>query len=238
MDVPINLLQWEVFLPEQYKVKDFGGDVLAADLMPAAPQVMVANNGMVDTGAAAPANFNLNLSLPGQFGGIVVDQMGAAVPNARVTITSGDTRTNLSAATNQSGLWEVFGVPSGRLKVRVDSPGFKSSAQDVIYDASRPGPVNTVLNVGAAAETVEVTAESVGTNGRNYSDLARLEKDAKKQAWLAQNAPSSNVFNLQRRVAGVLPVAIDVPRAGTAFHFVRPLVVDEETKVTFVYRSK
>src|SRR5256885_16167008 len=35
MDVPINLLQWEVFLPEQYKVKDFAGDALAANLLPA-----------------------------------------------------------------------------------------------------------------------------------------------------------------------------------------------------------
>ena len=31
MDIPINLLSWEVFLPEQYKVKDFGGDVIAAN---------------------------------------------------------------------------------------------------------------------------------------------------------------------------------------------------------------
>jgi hypothetical protein len=36
----------------------------------------------------------------------------------------------------------------------------------------------------------------------------------------------------------VLPVAIDVPRAGTSFSFVRPLVLDEETKVTFSYKSR
>src|SRR5438132_12411901 len=34
MDVPINLLQWEVFLHEQYKVKDFGGDAIVANLLP------------------------------------------------------------------------------------------------------------------------------------------------------------------------------------------------------------
>jgi len=45
-------------------------------------------------------------------------------------------------------------------------------------------------------------------------------------------------MNLQRRVARVLPVAVDVPQAGTAFHFVRPLVVDEETKVSFTYKTK
>ncbi len=37
MDVPINLLQWEVFLPEQFKVKDFGGDAIATNLLPPSP---------------------------------------------------------------------------------------------------------------------------------------------------------------------------------------------------------
>jgi len=34
MDIPISILEWEVFLPEQYKVKDFGGDALAAGYWP------------------------------------------------------------------------------------------------------------------------------------------------------------------------------------------------------------
>jgi len=46
------------------------------------------------------------------------------------------------------------------------------------------------------------------------------------------------VMKLQQRVAGVLPVPIDVPRAGTSFAFVRPLVLDEETKVTFTYKTR
>jgi hypothetical protein len=35
----------------------------------------------------------------------------------------------------------------------------------------------------------------------------------------------------------VLPIRVDVPRAGKSFRFVRPLVIDEETKVTFTYKS-
>jgi hypothetical protein len=33
-------------------------------------------------------------------------------------------------------------------------------------------------------------------------------------------------------------VPVEVPRAGTSFAFVRPLVLDEETKVTFSYKSR
>jgi hypothetical protein len=39
-------------------------------------------------------------------------------------------------------------------------------------------------------------------------------------------------------VAGVLPVRVDVPRAGASYRFARALVLDEETKVTFSYKTK
>ena len=249
MDVPINLVEWEVFLPEQFKVKDFGGDVVSADLVPAAQQELVFAGG---GGAFAvpppppppvsgPANYNFVPSLPGQVGGIVVDAQGAVIPGARVTVTSRDTGYIMSTTTDPGGLWSVMGVPTGRVNVLVEFNGFKSTQmRDVAYDANRPGAINTTLQVAAATETIEVTAEnsSLSMNGRNFAQLTQLESNAKKQAQMAQNVPSANVVNLQRRVAGVLPVAVDVPRAGTAFHFVRPLVVDEATKVTFGYKSK
>ena len=95
------------------------------------------------------------------------------------------------------------------------------------------------LSVAEASTTVEVTAEEPIVEGLNpRGDSGRDKK--KKQAEQAQQAsgPSSNVMNLQRRVAGVLPVRVDVPRAGTSYSFVRPLVLDEETKVTFNYKNK
>jgi hypothetical protein len=46
------------------------------------------------------------------------------------------------------------------------------------------------------------------------------------------------VLDLKQRVAGVLPIAIDVPRTGTSYRFVKPLVIDEETTVTFAYKTK
>jgi len=36
----------------------------------------------------------------------------------------------------------------------------------------------------------------------------------------------------------VLPVRIDVPRAGSSYRFVKPLVIDEETLVSFRYRRR
>jgi hypothetical protein len=52
------------------------------------------------------------------------------------------------------------------------------------------------------------------------------------------DVPSANVQSLQRRAAGVLPIRIEVPRAGTSHRFVKPLVIDEETVVSFRYRRR
>jgi hypothetical protein len=67
----------------------------------------------------------------------------------------------------------------------------------------------------------------------------RIEEMVKKDK-TDDNAgsPSQNVFNLQRRVAGILPVRIEVPRSGRSYRFVRPLVLGEETRITFQYKSK
>jgi hypothetical protein len=62
--------------------------------------------------------------------------------------------------------------------------------------------------------------------------------DKPRSADLRQNVNelSLNVQNLQKRAAGVLPVRLDVPRAGQSHTFVRPLVMDEETRVSFHYK--
>ena len=142
MDVPINLLQWEVFLPEQFKVKDFGGDAIATNLLPPSPLY------------AAAESYD-----------------------------------------NTAGL--AMAAPVSRM------------------------------------ETARVMAESV-----EIRDSRQIEREARKNAEKQQMAASSNVTNLQQRVSGILPVRVDVPRAGNSYHFVRPLVLDEETKVSFTYKSK
>ena len=50
--------------------------------------------------------------------------------------------------------------------------------------------------------------------------------------------PSQNVIDLQKRAAGVLPIRIDVPRAGTSPPLVKPLEVDQEATVTFRYKRR
>lgn len=242
MDIPISLLHWEVFLPEQYKVKDFGGDVIAANRVPAAFR----EGDFVP--ASYPRDRKASLSFPGQMGGYVTDPSGAVVANARVTITSPNGSSQV-LATDTNGHWVNGGMPTGNYKAKVEMPGFKTSIFNLAYDSSQPSMYNFPLDVAAAAETVEVTAMAPQVNaptaivdgsigGPMRKEFSYQQLQGLAPGLMANQNASINVLNLQKRVAGVLPVAIDVPRTGTSFAFVRPLVLDEETKVTFSYKSR
>ena len=248
MDIPISLLSWEVFLPERYKVKDFGGDVIAANRVP---------EPFREEDAINAENHDSNLysnarmeAPPGQMGGYVTDPSGAVIPNARVTITAnnGGGRT---ATTDGQGRWVIGGLGSGTFKAKAEMLGFQTRTFNFNYDANQPSSYSFPLSIANLAETLEVSDQvpqttKSGTNelhGEAYGTSIGGSINGKSVVMLTpgvarQNAASENVVNLQRKVAGVLPVAIDVPRTGTSFSFVRPLVLDEETRVTFSYKSR
>ncbi|MCU1254250.1 MAG: hypothetical protein JWM83_549 [Candidatus Angelobacter sp.] len=256
MDVPISLLEWELFLPEQYKVKDFGGDAIAAYLLPM-PMVetgdtvmstISATNGYAMGGPAQDKEYDRlqvfsplssNQLLPGQIGGIIVDPMGAVVPGAQVQVTSLVNGATTTTTTDGSGRWAVnAGMPSGRVKISAMAQGFQTAQINARNDANRPQQYSIALQVGAATETVEVTAEAP-TVETSVTRTRRKDKerDEKKAEQRQLNAASANVLDLQKRIAGVLPVRVDVPRAGNSYRFARALVLDEETKVTFNYKT-
>jgi len=246
MDVPINVLQWELFLPQQYKVTDFGGDAIAAGLVPGGFEEETATplNGRV--GYRTDVGDAVERLLPGQLGGVVVDSSGAAVTGALVTVVHLDSGAVYRARSDSSGRWTFSGIPAGRVRVTTDARGFKGLAREVAYDPSRPVRYSFPLQVGNVSETVEVTAEAPTVNTSESlmslppgaAQLSKNSKDRKKLEADQMATVSSNVVNLQRRVSGVLPIRVDVPKAGTSFRFVRPLVLDEETKVTFTYKTK
>jgi len=237
MDLPIDLLQWEVFLPQQYKVKNFGGDALATSLLPPTSwneALDLEKDGAIGyAGPVSDRDFKMPSLSPGQIGGMIVDQSGAAISGARVAVFHPDTGTTLTATTDDAGRWVVSNVPSGHVRITTAANGFNNYVQEANYDASRPLPVGLNLRVGSVSETVETR-----TNYALLTLAPGAEKQARKRAQELENAASANVTNLQQRVAGVLPVAVDVPRAGNSYRFVRPLVLDEETKVTFTYKTK
>jgi len=238
MDIPISLLQWEVFLPETYKVKNFGGNAIPADRLPPATGTISTTDeeySVMEQVGAWPigADANMERLLPGQMGGILVDESEGGLPGASISVTNQSTGLSTSAYSDAAGRWVVSNLPSGTYKVTASLTGFQTSVlTDVRFDANRPLHLNRTLKIAARNETIEVSAND------SRRESQRIDREAKKSAQMTENLVSSNVVNLQRRVTGILPIRVDVPRTGNSYKFVRPLVLDEETRVTFRYRSK
>lgn len=232
LDIPVNILTWEVSLPERLEVKQFGGNALSAELFPAsvAKNIVDADENTYDD-KQTWSQIDLSTLEPGQVGGVIVDPQGAVVVGAEVTITNTQTGTSLTTRSDDEGHWRIAGIPPGAVRVSINSPGFKISQTEMNLQASKPASLGVTLQPGAVQETVTITADGLD-NSR------RIDEMAKKNQLSLLNAASQNVFNLQRRVAGILPVAVEVPRSGKSYRFVRPLVMEEETRISFQYKSK
>jgi carboxypeptidase family protein len=295
MDVPIGFLEWELFLPEQFKVKDFSGDAIAESLFPNDfdPYVealglaggtgggtfragvasgsfqagigrgyaggvgsgngtaigSTAGSGVVNplvTGADTNDVVNgRNVAdlvtlvpgadlAPGDLGGQILSPTGAVIADAHFQLRNLSTGATTSGNTDQNGDWTLSGLPSGTYELTASANGVQALRTNIAYDAANPLAYRMILNVGSLNQEVSVQVAPKA--------LALFSRPDKKHKSLAAPPPppqaSVNVFNLQQRVAGVLPVAVEVPRTGTSYRFLRPLIVDEETKLTFTYKSK
>jgi hypothetical protein len=136
----------------------------------------------------------------GQFQGTVTDPSGAAVPNAKITISNQSTGLSVTATTNATGLYSIKELPVGVYKVTVEAAGFKTySDSGVQLDAGSTSQVNVKMVLGQTREVVEVTGEAsqvnteeaklavtIGStqienlplNGRNVYDLMQLAPGA------------------------------------------------------------
>jgi hypothetical protein len=229
MDLPVSLVEWELFVPDRYRADRFEGNAIDASLLPRPTTGegygtgAGAGGGAGFGGAARPRLPRAPLMLPnGSIGGYVVDPGGVPLPGVTIVVRAGGAAQ--TAVTDSNGRYLVSGVQSGPNTVTAELVGFRRAQQSLKFD-QRPQQVDLTMEIEMASETVTVQA-SGGALTRD--EVARR----------AQAAPSANVQALQRRAAGVLPIRIDVPRTGTSHRFVKPLVIDEETVVKFRYRTR
>jgi hypothetical protein len=240
LDIPINLLIWEVSLPDRVEVKQFAGNATAAEYLPGAAQDFLAANtenyGDVNEGAVVQNELELSNLQPGQVGGIITDINGAVVAGANVQVVNQQTGASLSTRSDAEGRWVIANPTPGPSRIVVDATGFKKMEHTMDLAALQPGLVGTTLQIGQINEVVSVTGAS--NNLMTIDGVRKLEEQARQTRALQLQTPSANVINLQKRVAGILPVRIDVPKSGRSYRFVRTLVMDEETRISFNYKAK
>ena len=254
MDIPVGVVNWEVFVPDTYSVRHVDGNAIssvaveraiARDAEHAAKDAgrvrKTAGSGSgigpgsvsgVFGGVAAPppppaaepvgvpasrGRIVVSASAgdpPGHVRGRVVDPSGSVLPGVTVTLASGSMR--MTAVTDGEGTFLLSGVPPGTMTATAELEGF--------------GPQRTQMTTAAGARRLDIVMVVSGVTETVTVTGAAPVVDA--------NQVSANVVNLQRRAAGVLPIRVDVPRAGSSHRFARPIVVDDETTVRFRYARR
>src|SRR5687767_10091834 len=100
-------------------------------------------------------------STTGTILGIVKDSTGAVLPGATVSVVNEETNVTRLATTNSVGEFKVEFLPVGVYRIDVALEGFKRSTRTgVLVEVGGTARVDAALEVGAAAETVEVRANS------------------------------------------------------------------------------
>jgi len=240
MDMPVGIVEWEVFAPERYSMKSIGGNAIETSSMRV-------SEGSAARGDAAAASAVIEHSVytgaPGQIGGIVKDPSGAVLPGVTIEVTSPALPERARATTTGSnGRFAFSNLPAGLMSVTATLTGFTTVRRDFTFD-QRPFEFSIELRVGSLEETVTVTGEKPMVDTQSSTQRMVFSNDSDEQRRPRSEpapivAPSQNVVELQRRASGVLPVRVDIPRAGTSHQFVKPLVVDQETTVKLRYKRR
>jgi predicted heme/steroid binding protein len=150
------------------------------------------------------AAFAFSQSDLGAISGFVKDPSGSTVPNAKVTVRN-QSGLERQASTNESGYYIVTNIPPGLYKVSVEASGFKKfESSDNKLDPSATLSIDAALEVGAATETVEVSATATVLQTESASvqaDVTRqqidaLELNGRNPIFMANLVPGTRGGNL------------------------------------------
>jgi hypothetical protein len=235
MDLPVGIVEWELFAPERYSMRTIGGNVMDTSVLERLASRTSTGQGIAGgyvggLPAAAPAPIRpgrVSVTAGDGSGGLItgraVDESGAVLPGVTIEVaTMAGLRT---VVTDGNGAFTVSGVIPGPVTVTATLPGFGTARSSFNAD-ERPRRLEIAMPLsGRLEETITVAA-------------AAPRADVQSAQKVVAAPPSQNVVDLQRKATGVLPVRIDVPRAGTSHQFIRPLVVDQETVVRLRYKRR
>ncbi len=152
------------------------------------------------------------LLLYAQFGaslqGTITDSSGAAIPNAKVTLTNNETGQKQTADTSSQGFYRFTGLAPGRYTLSAESTNFnRGEIKDVTVNAEQTQGLNLTLAPGTVTQTVTVTAEgnqelqtenaNVGTqlSTRDVTSLPQFGRDPYELIRLSPNVTADMARN-------------------------------------------
>ena len=142
--------------------------------------------------------------LYGSIVGNVTDPQGAVMPGASVKITNTGTGLTLETVTDETGSYVFRNLQPGTYDMALTVKGFKEMRQsDIVVTAGNPKRTDITLQIGAAQESVTVTADAA-TLKTEKADL-NTELNSKQLISLPLNQ-YRNYQSLLNLVPGATPV--------------------------------
>ena len=145
-----------------FRIRSKGEDRIVSgddfDLATFSTEALVAFTDLsVSTGTAKNVLYS---GAKGAIRGTVTDPNGASVANAEITVTSeDDKKISFSTRTDESGVFLIQNIPSGKFTLEVMSPGFQTYRyQNLQVRSMNLVELNVVLSIAGVTTTVDVTA--------------------------------------------------------------------------------
>lgn len=154
-------------------------------------------------GLSLAASVALGQSTFGTISGTVTDTSGAIIPGVQVTLTNLGTTEKRVTPTSADGFYQFVNLLPGSYRIDVEKTGFKHFIREpIVLQVQNSLQINVVLELGAVAQTVQVTAQTPLLQPLT-SDLGQVV-DRRKANELPLNG--RNPLNLAALVPSVVPL--------------------------------
>jgi hypothetical protein len=132
----------------------------------------------------------------GTIAGVISDESGAVVPNAKVAVINKETNLRRDVVAGPDGSFTAAALPAGNYEVHAEAAGFRLLVRPATVETGATTTVNLTMQVGATKDVVTVEAaaaninydsntvqgvvsqqqiDNLPLNGRSFLNLAQLE---------------------------------------------------------------
>jgi hypothetical protein len=158
----------------------------------------------------------------GTIAGTVTDPTGAAIPNAKISITEVSTNVTTTVVSSSAGEYTRPALQPGTYTVAAEAQGFRRVAQEnVVVTAGDRIGVNLTLPVGNVSESIEVSANAPLLQTENTSQGADLNSSEVNQLPLGGQRVFAYLARLSPGVLVAEPGARDAQNGGFSANGVR-----------------
>lgn len=146
------------------------------------------------------AQISFAQGVTGRIVGTASDSNGAAIPNAKVTVTNQGTGSNTPLVTDSTGSFRANNLPPGNYQVRIEAPGLATViSKDNVITVDSATEVALTMKVGSSTESVTVTGAAPLVDPTSSSlgevldanEVTTLPLDGRVFSQLVQTVPGS-----------------------------------------------